>query len=265
MIKEFLEFLRYHELLYRLVWRDIKLRYKNSFLGFLWSFINPALQVIVIWFVFKYIVLHIHVKNYSAWVLSAFLPWTFFQMSLMDASQSILLHFAVLKKVYFPREILPLSTVISNLVHFLLSLVIFFLYASLVKIRFTPALLLLPLVILLHLFLTSGLALVISALNVYYEDIKYLTSVLLSLLFYLTPVLYPSNFVPDEWFTLYRLNPMAHLVILYQKVLLAGAEPIDPRPLDPLLLGITVLTCLLVGLFGYAFFNRRKWEFAELL
>ena len=266
MITELKELYKYRELLLNLVIRDLKVRYKNSVLGFFWSLLNPLIQVLVITIVFHYVLgLRARVRDYSAYVITALMPWTFFQMSLLDASQSVLMHFAILKKVYMPREVIPMSTVLANFVHFLLSPAVLFAYAVVRGIHFKPIILFLPVVVLLQLLLNMGLALFVSALNVYYEDVKYIVAVLTNVLFYLTPVLYPSGFIGDEYFTLYRLNPIAHLIIAYQKCFLAGARQLDPRPLDFGLFGVTAAMCIGIAVAGYAFYNSRKWEFAERL
>ena len=281
MLAEFRELYRYRDLLMVLVARDIKVRYKRSALGFFWSLINPLMQTLVLTIVFKH-VLKIQQPNYSAWVLAAILPWTFFQNSVLDAAQSILLHYTLVKKVYFPREIIPLSSVISNLIHLGLSFLVFLVYALVIGIHFGPMLLWLPLLVFFHFLLNVGVALTVAAMNVYYEDVKFIVQIVVNLLFYTCPIIYTTAHIvawdeglthgqnlaspeSDRLFFLYRMNPVASLIIAYQKVLLSRAAPLDPRPLDPGVLGITFLQCLLIAVFGYLFFNRRKWEFAERL
>jgi ABC-type polysaccharide/polyol phosphate export permease len=124
MFAEIRELLRYKDLVKQLVKRDLKIRYKNSVLGFFWSLLNPLIQVATITIVVKYI-LGLEIANYSAYLLAAYLPWAFFQMALLDSSQILIAHRDLLRKVYFPREALPLSAVLSNLVHFALALVVF--------------------------------------------------------------------------------------------------------------------------------------------
>jgi ABC-type polysaccharide/polyol phosphate export permease len=170
MLTDLRELYRYRDLLHVLVSRDLKVRYKRSALGFLWSFINPLMQTLVLTVVFKF-VLKIEIDNYSVWVLAAILPWTFFQNSVLDSAQSILMHYNLLKKVYFPREIIPLSTVISNLVHLGLSFLVFLLYALVVRVHFGPMLLWLPVLVFFQLLLNTGVALAVAAMNVFYEDV----------------------------------------------------------------------------------------------
>lgn len=284
MLRELTELFKYRDLLTQLVVRDLKVRYKNSVLGFFWSLINPLLQVATITIIVKH-VMKVGVPDYSAYLLVGFLPWTFFQMALMDASQSVLMHHDLLKKVYFPREVLPLSTVIANLIHFILSLVVFFVYLLILGAPIVATWWMLPVLILIELLLITGISLFISCLNVFYEDIKYIVSVMLNIFFYLTPIMYMSEMVHKslkadhkEWiFTLYQLNPLNAIIISFRKLLMPpyqvrrGVE-IAPQfknmpdmPLDWHFLLIAGVVSLLVAILGYWFFNSRKWSFAEQL
>lgn len=279
MIGELRELFRYRDLLVQLVARDLKVRYKNSVLGFFWSLLNPLVQVATITIIFKY-VMPLGIPNYSAYLLVAFLPWTFFQMSLMDASQSVLAHHDLLKKVYFPREVLPLSMVISNLIHFLLALCVFLIYLLVLGTPIVKTWLLLPALVAIEFLLVLGLSFFVSCLNVFYEDIKYIVSVLLNIFFYLTPIIYMSEMVykqlpargKDAFFALYQLNPLNAIIIAFRKLLLIPysvppehAAPPFPHdiPLDPRFLIIAGLLSLVIAIAGYAYFNARKWSFAE--
>jgi lipopolysaccharide transport system permease protein len=285
MLEELKELWRFRELLLSMVQRELKIRYKNSFLGFFWSLITPLATVLVLTVVFKYLV-RIEVANYSAYVLAALLPYLFLQQAILDSSQSVLSSIQLVRKIYFPREILPLSIIISNFVHFLLALVVFFAYLIFIYVRnpaqspFQLSTIYLPALLLISLMLVTGVGLIASALNTFYEDVKYMLSVGLYLLFYLSPIIYFSENVyyvdhPRSGliYVLYHLNPVAMLSTAYRKVLLApqavqvggggDATVYPPLPLDWGLLGITALMSfgLLVG--GYALFNRMKWRFVE--
>ncbi|MEN6372715.1 MAG: ABC transporter permease [Armatimonadota bacterium] len=279
MIKELSELYKYRDLLMQLVVRDLKVRYKNSVLGFFWSLINPLVQVATITLVVKYI-MRVEIPNYSAYLLVAYLPWMFFQMSLMDASQAVLMHHDLLKKVYFPREVLPLSMVIANLVHFLLAIIVFFIYLLVIGTPIVATWLLLPVLILIEFLLITGLSFFISCLNVFYEDIKYIVSVLLNILFYLTPVIYLSEMIYTKlpaatrsiFFSLYQLVPLNTIVIAFRKLLLQPysvppqvktAFEIKDLPFNYEFLAIAGAVSLLTAILGYAYFNARKWSFAE--
>jgi len=277
MLKELSELARYRELLLNLVVRDLKVRYKNSILGFFWSLANPLLQVAVITFVMRKVMIA-DVPNYSAYLLCAFLPWTFFQMSVLDASSSVLFHGNLVKKTYFPREILPISIVLSNLVHFILALGIFFIYLQVLG---TPVLitwLMLPVLVIIQLLFTMGVAFFVSCLNVFYEDIKYLATVVLSLLFFMLPIMYLVEQIHNYAATIpavyrpwligsYYLNPLSFLLTAYRKLLLPAfnTATIQDVSLNYWYLALAGVTSLLICLAGYAFFNSRKWSFAERL
>ncbi|MCW5939479.1 MAG: ABC transporter permease [Fimbriimonadaceae bacterium] len=280
------ELWRYRELLFAMVEREIRIRYKNSVLGFFWSLINPLVTMLVLWLVFKFF-LRNSTENFTPNVLAAYLPFMFVQLAVLDSSQSVLVSLQVVKKVYFPREILPLAGVIANFVHYLLALVVFFLYMFVVWAStgfqdspFTWRIAFLPILLIVTVSLTTGLALIVSALNVFYEDVKYAISILLYLLFFLTPVMYFSENVyysiknaglPPVLYDIYHLNPLATLATTYKKVLVppgpvdagGGLGLVQPLPMNWGLFGVTFLVSvgLLAG--GYALFNRLKWRFVE--
>ncbi len=287
MLDQIRELYGYRDLVRQLVVRDLKVRYKNSVLGFFWSLLNPLVQVATITLVVKY-VLRLDMPNYSAYLLVAYLPWVFFQMALLDSSQILIHHRDLLRKVYFPREVLPLSAVISNLIHFLLALGVFFVYL-IVYIHFTLegaglqwGTLWLPVLAAMQCLLIVGLTLIVSCTNVFFEDTKYMLTVLLNVFFYLTPIMYPAELVysrivglgiPETYklllWKLYLLNPMNMLIEAYRKTLLPVTDlqlrgmNIEAQPLDYGMLAVSAVICVLVAVGGYAFFNKRKHVFAE--
>jgi homopolymeric O-antigen transport system permease protein len=293
MASELKELWRYRELLWILVRRDIDVRYKNSRLGFAWSLLNPLLQVLVITVVLKYI-MRMDIQNYSAYIFCAFLPWSFFQLSLLDASTSLLLQDRLIKKVYFPREIIPLSVVISNLIHFGLATLVFLGCMAVLPLvwwpvtgRFEwsllPTLALAPAAMVIEFFLVAGLALFVSATNVFYEDVRYLLTVGLQILYYAVPVIYFSelvrdtNQVPPDWrgtiYSLYMLNPLSAIITAFRKWILVPTNFTTHSSFqvrtdsmtgsDYVFLAAALVSSLLIALAGYAYFNRRKWKFAE--
>lgn len=283
MLAELKELWKFRELLLSLVQRELRVRYKNSFFGFFWSLINPAATVIVMYVVFRYIFARTE-PNLSAYILVAYLPYMSFQLTLMDCAQSVLSNTNLIKKMYFPREVLPLSMVISNFIHFLLSLLVLFAFLFLVWIR-DPAdfpiqstVMYLPILLGIHLMLTTGLGLLLSALNVFYEDVKYLTAIALYLTFFLCPIMYFAEMVKystalasrfDWAYTAYNLNPIAALSNAYRKVILApqpvrvGPDWKDPLPIEWNYIALTGFTSLALLVIGYITFNRLKWRFVE--
>lgn len=283
MLDELRELYRYRELLWTLVLRELRVRYKNSYLGFFWSLIVPLVTVAVLTIVFKR-VMGMAIPNYSAYVLAAFLPWMYFQTALLDSAQSVLAQIQLVRKVYFPREVLPLAAVLANLIHFLLAMGVFFVYLlGYVGAPLLPTVVLLPVLIFFQTLLVAGISLIISCLNVFYEDTKYIVSIGLQLMFYLVPVIYFSEqvyhaqLVSPEWqrwvYVVYHLNPIAMLMTAYRKILLppitvpeVGAlqrQTFVSMPMDWGLLAVACVVSVAVFLGGYAFFNHRKWEFAE--
>lgn len=285
MISELKELFKYRDLVKQLVVRDLKIRYKNSFFGFFWSLLTPLVQVATITLVVKFI-MGLPIPNYSAYLLVAYLPWMFFQTTLMDSSQAVLIHHDLLKKVYFPREVLPISIAISNLIHFILALTVFFIYLVWLRANFLPTMFLLPVLVFFHFLLNVGLALFVSCLNVFYEDVKYMVSMLLGIVFYLTPIMYLSEMVQlalrgkaygGLLYKIFELNPLNALIIGYRKILLAPysvppgkdgkvsqiLSQIQDQPLDWYILLASFAMCTLIAILGYAYFNRRKSIFAE--
>jgi ABC-2 type transport system permease protein len=256
--------------------------------GFFWSLLNPLVTVLVMTLVFKYFQYN-GTPNLGAYVLAAYLPYMFFQLCLLDSAQSVLNGLDLAKKIYFPREILPLTMIVSNLIHFVLALAVFFVYLLGVYIYdpkispFQLTSLWLPVLLIVNIALVTGLGLIISALNTFYEDVKYIVSVMLYLLFFLTPIMYFSESVyyapvtkDHPWvYTLYHLNPVATLSTSYKKLLLAS-QPVPMRnpitlkyeivpaiPMDWTMFGITAVMSFAILIFGYHLFNRLKWKFVE--
>ena len=283
MLKELKELWSYRELLYVMVQRDMRIRYKNSALGLVWSFLNPLLQVLVMSFVFSTF-LRIKVPNYTAYMLSAYLPFMFFQFSILDSAQSILAQAPLIKKIYFPREILPLATVIANFIHLLIGFVIFFGLMLIAYVRdprvfpFQATTIYLPLLLLIIFTFSLGMALIISAINTFYEDVKYLAQVGLYLLMYMCPIIYFAEQVANSHlnqehgfllYKLYNLNPIAALCHGFRKILLApvdvpvGAEVAKAMPTPWNYIGIAGVVSVLTLLLGYSLFNRLQWKFVE--
>lgn len=249
---------RYRELVFCLVSRDLRVRYKRSVLGVLWAFAEPLLLMALFTIVFS-LFLHVPVANYPAFVLCGIVVWGFFQSGVTYPLSSVTMNSSLVKKIYFPREILPLSMVIGRFVHFLLSLLLLVPFLAWFRVPLSTNLLLLPLLILLQLMLTLGLALLFSALSTLYEDVAFLVGFSFTGLFYVSPVLYPVEMVPEAFRALYMLNPVAALLCGYRAALLGtGAFPWQALGLA------AVLSLLALGL-GYAVFKRLEWSFAEVL
>ncbi len=258
----------YRDLLRNLVARDLKTRYKRSVLGFAWSFLNPLFMVMIFTVVFTVIAKAQNVPNYPLFALCGLLAWNFLAGSVSGAARSIVGNAHLIDKVYFPRELLPISVVFSNLINFVLSLVVFFVLLLLFRVPLSWWVLSLPIIIAVQFVLVVGLALIVAALNVFYRDVEHVLDVGLLAWFFLTPIFWELELLPnklplpwggsgvDVWLLEYRLNPMASLVTDYRYILLYDYGIIR-HTVVPLAVG---LVCLVVG---WYFFRRNAHRFAE--
>ena len=255
------------ELIYNLVQRELKARYKNSVLGFVWSLLNPLGMMVVFTIVFSVLMPNNSVPNYPIFLLCGLLPWNFFSASIMTGTNSIVANGNLVKKVYFPREVLPIATVLANLVNFLLALVVLFAAMLLVRIPLSPWLVLLPIVILIQTCFTLGIVFLLSTFQVFYRDTLIVLDVVLLAWFFLTPVFYPTSLLPtsltvlgitfDVQRVMYILNPMASLINMYRDILYWGYRT------DPDFFWRTSLTALSVLGIGYWVFVKYSGRFGE--
>jgi len=246
------------DLIRELIARDIKLRYRGSLLGIAWTLLNPLAELLVLLFVFG-TVLRLDVPNFGAYLFTGLLVYGWFQTSLNFATGAIVGNRELVRRPGVPSVILPIVTVASNLVHFVLSLPILFGLLMVSGIHLTSAVLALPLLIAIQFVLTAGLAYPVAAIHVWFRDTQHVLRVVLQLLFYVTPIFYEASSVPAGLQPIYRLNPMAHLVDAYRAVLLRGELP-NPRSL--LFLTLVSFAALLVGLM---WFRRAADRFADEL
>ncbi len=273
MIERLRELYGFRELLANLVIRDLKVRYRNSFLGFLWSLLNPLLLMTVFTVVFTVMLPNLSVSKFPVFVLSALLPWSFFNTSVLGSVNSIVHNGYLIKKVYFPPEILPSSAILSNFVNFVLSLPALLLLMVLFRVPFTSVMLYLPVIMVIQLAFMLGVAFILSTLNVFYRDTGHLMEVVMQAWFFLTPVFYPLTVVP-EWSRVlglslpvrrlvYILNPMASIIESYRSVLygFANGNPPAAPALD--FLARTAVTSFLVLYIGYRVFSRYSRRFGE--
>ncbi len=257
MFSGMLEVFKYRVLIQTLVLRELKSRYRGSFLGFLWSFLNPLFLMVVYTLVFS-VYLKNPMEGYPAFLFCGLLPWLWFSTSIMHGAASIRGGGHLIKKVVFPAEILPIVAVLSNMINFLLSLPILFVFLLVFKITITPYILLFPLLLIIQLILTTGLAFLLSAMNVHLKDVEQILNNLLMLFFFLTPILYPVTFIPDRYREVFLIfNPLFPLMTSYQDILFNGRLP-SPGGLSYLL-----FISILIFFLGYNIFNRFRDTFAE--
>lgn len=246
------------DLLRELVARDMKLRYRRSVLGMAWTLLNPLAQLLVLNFVFSRI-LPLNIPNYPSFLFVGLLAWSWFQASLMNGTGAIVDNRDLIKRPGFPDSVLPIVTVSANFIHFLLALPVLLLFLILAKIPFSAAILALPAVFLVQFIFTLSLVYLVATMHVTFRDTQYLLGVLLLLGFYLSPVFYDSSSIPEQYQTLYHLNPMAVLIDSYRQIFLDGQLPSGE---GLLILGGISLILLWAG---YAIFRRSSQGFAEEL
>jgi ABC-type polysaccharide/polyol phosphate export permease len=267
LVERLSELWRYRELIYNLVIRDLKARYKNSILGIAWSWLNPLMMMVVYTVVFNVLAGRSGIPDYPVFLLSALLPWNLFANSVAEATNSVVQSAPLIKKVYFPREVLPISVVLGNAVHFVISLPVFFGLALAMGRPISGWVLLLPVTLLVQIAFTLGVGLITATLNVFYRDTYLIMNVLLTAWFFLTPIFYPITTVPEQYVLwgivfnprvwLRRLNPMASIIASYQDLLYWGA----PTGWDFFLR--TAVTSVVVLIVGYLVFLRYSPRFGE--
>ncbi len=254
------ELVRYRELLRELVVRDLKVRYKGSVLGFLWSMGNPLLMMAVFYVVFTRMMSNqAQYGDYALYVLIGLLAWNWTTGSVIGAVGSIVNNANLIKKVYFPREVLPISTTLSAMANFILSLPILFLFVFFSPVTVGADLALLPLIMAIQLVFLVGLSLLLSAVNVFFRDTGVIVDVALTAWFFLTPIFYrPEDIFGSEvgrW--VYRVNPMAGLVTFYREIIMYEGSPSLGA------LARTSLQALVVFAIGYLFFQWAARRFGE--
>lgn len=246
----------YKYLIYNLVQRDLKVKYKGSALGFFWSLLNPLFMLVVYTVAFQYVI-KIKVPNFSIFLFAGLLPWNFLTATLSMGVGAISDNANLVKKIYFPREILPLSVVLVNLFHFLLTFLVLTPALFFFGMIPGPAFLFLPVIIVFQALFVLGLTLFTSALNVYYRDVKHMQEVLLQLWFWGTPIIWSLELVPDRFRYLALLNPFTHFTGAYRAIILEGVLP------SPLTMTALAAASLLMFAAGYRVFKKKQRRFAE--
>jgi lipopolysaccharide transport system permease protein len=254
------EMWKYRELTYFLTWRDLKVRYKQTVLGASWAILQPFLSMIV-FSVFFGGLLNVPSEGvpYPVFSFTALLPWGVFAKALNDAGRSLVTNRAMITKIYFPRMVIPLASVVSGLVDFAIAFVVLLGMMWYFNIPPTSNIWTLPLFLLLAMITALGVGLWLSALNVLYRDIGYIIPFLTQLWFYLTPIVYPASEVPEQWQTFYALNPMVGVVEGFRWALLGT----DTSP--GLMVAVSSIVALLMLISGMFYFRRMERNFADMV
>jgi len=247
----------YRELIRNLVLKDLKLKYRDSVFGFLWSLANPLFLILVYAFVFGHI-LRAGPPNFGFFLMVGILPWNFFAQTMMMSTGSILDNSGLIRKVAVPMEVFPIATVLFNGAQYLLALIVFFPMALILfKISLAWSWIFFIPILLLQVLFTLGLSFILSAATIFYRDVRHFTEILLTLLFWLTPVVYDLQTVPESLKTILYMNPFSYFILAYQDVLFHGRFPASGK-----LLAIVSLPVLSLAI-GYVFFMFSKVRFSE--
>ena len=255
----FAELWQYREMILSLVKRDLKSRYKGSILGFFWMFLNPLLQLMVYTIVFSTI-MRMNIEKFYLFMFVALVPWLFFSTCLSAGTTVVFSQQDMVKKIYFPREVLPIAFTLSQFVNMLLSFLVIFIVVIFSGIDISLInFLYLPVVMLIEFILALGITFLVSALTVYFRDLEHILGIVSMAWMYLTPVIYPVDMVPDQFIKLFYLNPMTTVVIAYRDILYYGQAPRISTLLNAAIWSVVVLVV------GKVSFSRLQRYFAEEL
>ena len=251
----------YRELIFFMTWRDLKVRYKQTLLGASWAVLKPFLNMVVFTIFFGGLAkVPSEGVPYPIFSFAALLPWELFSNALSISSRSLVQNRHMITKIYFPRVILPLSSTLSGVVDFLIAFVILLAMMAFYRIQPTLNMLTLPLFLLLAIVAALGVGLWLSALNVLYRDIGYITPFLTQFWLFITPIVYPTSMIPEQWRVLYALNPMTGVVEGFRWAILGTQQG---APGLTLYISIAVSVVLLVS--GMYYFKRMERHFSDLV
>lgn len=256
-MKSLKELYDYRQMIFSLVRRELRGRYKGSVLGFLWTFINPLLQLLVYTMVFS-VIMHSNIESYYIFLFVALVPWIFFSTAVQGGSTSVINSADMVKKIYFPREVLPISCVTSAFVNMILSFIVVF--AVLIVSNFgvnLKALLYMPIIMIVEYIFSIGIALLVAGLTVYFRDLAYILGIVTMAWQYLTPVMYGTDMVPEDLLPIWRLNPMTPIIDAYRDILYYKEIPQLSSLVQATVIGVIFI------MIGYVAFRKMQKGFAE--
>lgn len=262
--------IQFRHLLWDLAVKDIEIRYRSPALGFLWAILIPLTTILVFKLVFS-VIMKIEIEDYPYFIylMTAVFPWSYFSSSINTATESILNNRELIKKAYFPRQIIPVSVILANLINFFPAVIVMLLMLVIFRMHFTILIFLLPAVILLQTIFSIGLALILSTLQVFFRDVRYIVELGIMIWFYLSPAFYSLALIAnasERFFKFYLLNPFVGLFTLYRIVLLDGFAKTLPSGINILgLIVWTVMVCILVFVLGLSVFEKYNSHFSDLV
>lgn len=256
----FRELIKYRQMIVSLVRKELRGRYKGSVLGFLWTFINPLLQLIVYSIVFSTIMRVVDTEKYYLFLFVALIPWIFFSTSVSGGANSIIANKDMVTKIYFPREVLPISYVTSCFVNMLFCFIVIFAVLIVSGTGINSAVLIyLPVVMIIEYMLALGITMITSSVTVFFRDLEHILGIVMMAWMYLTPIMYTPDMVPEQYRLLFNINPMCSIIIAYRDILYYKRAPVMSTLLYSAGLGIILLVV------GFMVFSLLKKKFAESL
>lgn len=260
----------HRNLLWYLSIRELKIKYKYPFLGFLWMILIPLSMAIIFKIIFS-IIVKVAVPEYPFFIflMTGVFPWSYINSSLSSTTTSIVDNSDLIKKVYFPREIIPLSMLISNLISFLIMMIIVIIFLLIFGVAISEYIIFLPFIIILNTLFIIGIILITSSLQVFYRDMKYIIEMILVFWFYLNPMFYPLSLVAEvspKFLFVYMLNPLACLITFYRIILLDNFSTIIPKQLNlTVVLIYTVFISFAMFFLGMYLFNKKDKRLSDFL
>jgi len=252
------ELYKYRQLIWTIAWGDFKWRYKNSILGYFWSLLEPLIMFIILYIVFSNL-MKVQVEYYQLFLLLGIIMWNFFVKATNLGLNAIVGKPSLIQRVYFPRDVLVISGVITAMLQSLFESLVFIIFMIYFAIPLTWTLIYLPYILTIYFILALGVALAISALNVYYRDIQFIWIVVLQAGFFITPILYPLSIFPPSLQAIFRLNPIAQIIVTARDVILYSVPPYWVS------LAYAGIASLVIFGVGYSIFRRLEPRFAEAM
>lgn len=253
-----LQIQHYIDLITVLTQKEIKVRYKSSFFGYCWSIGHPLAFAIVFFIAFK-VVMRIQVENYVLFLIAGLFPWQWFANSVNVSPMIFLANAPIIKKVNFPRNIIPLTIVLQDMIHFIMSIPVIVLFLFLY--HKTPSLTWLygiPVLLGIQLLMTYGVSLMLSSINLFFRDLERMTIICTTFIFYFTPIIYPETMIPERYKHLIYFNPFALLMPSWRNLFLNGR-------LEPISLMVSLVYSIFGFMIGYLVYKKLSWKFAEVL
>ena len=248
----------YIDLIIVLTQKELKIRYKNSFFGYLWSIGHPLAFGFVFFVAFK-VVMRVEVEDYALFLIAGLFPWQWFSNSVSAAPLLFLANTSVIKKVNFPRNLIPFTQVLQEMIHFVLTIPVIVLFLFIYhKSPSFSWLYGIPILLVMQFLITYGISLLVSSANLFFRDLERLSIIFTTLLFYFTPIIYPAEMIPREYRPLINLNPLSALMLSWRNLFLSGTLELSYLTIS---LGYAMLSFVV----GYLVYKKLSWKFAEVL